>query len=83
MRGIIRHRNDQLLSASAISGYLAQVAPVPFREEFPFSEAILEHLGSKVRLGDLKILVGDDATPVYRPHREALEMGAGVVRSLH
>ena len=77
MRGIIRHRNDQLLSTSAINSYLAQVAPVPFRDEFPFSNVILEHLGSEVRLGDLRILVGKDTTPVYRPHHEALEMEGG------
>jgi molecular chaperone HtpG len=77
MRGIVRHRNDQLLNASAISNYLAEVAPVPFREEFPFSKVILEHLGSKVRLGDLEILVGDEGIPVLRPHREALELGPG------
>ena len=54
MRGIIRHRNDQLLSAAAVNSYLSQVAPVPFREDFPFKDKILKHLGSHVRLGDLQ-----------------------------
>src|SRR5438128_2124918 len=58
MRGIIRHRNDQLLSAAAINSYLAQVAPVPFRDDFPFRDRILNHLGSQGRLGDLQILIG-------------------------
>jgi molecular chaperone HtpG len=78
MRGIIRHRNDQLLSPSAINNYLAQVAPVPFREDFPFKDKILTHVGSQVHLGDLQIFVVEDNTPVYRPHREALEVGSGV-----
>jgi len=78
MRGIIRHRNDQLLSAFAINSYLAQVAPVPFREDFPFRDKILRHVGSQVRLGDLRILVGENTTPVYRPHGDALEIGVGV-----
>jgi len=78
MRGIIRHRNDQLLSSSAVSNYLAQIAPVPFREDFPFKDKILRHVGSQVRLGDLQIRIGDDASPIYRPHREVLEIGANV-----
>ena len=78
MRGIIRHRNDQLLSAAAVKNYLAQVAPVPFRPDFPFRDRILAHLGAHVRLGDLTILIGEDTTPVYRPHGAALEVGVGV-----
>jgi len=73
MRGIIRHRNDQLLSAASITNYLSQVAPVPFHEDFPFRDKILSHLGSQVRMGDLQILVGDEK--VFRPHREALDIG--------
>jgi molecular chaperone HtpG len=78
MRGIIRHRNDQLLSAAAIASYLAQVAPVPFRQDFPFRDKILHHLGSHVRLGDLQIVIGEERKPVYRPHGEAMEIGVGV-----
>jgi hypothetical protein len=77
MCGIVRHRNDQLLSAPAIKGYLAQVAPVPFRQDFPFKDDILRHLGSQVRLGDLQIHVGEENTPLYRPHNAALEVGVG------
>jgi molecular chaperone HtpG len=76
MRGIIRHRNDQLLSAGAINSYLAQVAPVPFRDDFPFRDRILNHLGSQVRLGDLQILIGEEK--VFRPHRDSLEISVGV-----
>ena len=75
MRGIIRHRNDQLLSAAAIINYLSQVAPVPFRDDFPFQDKILNHLGSQVRLGDLKVVVGEEQ--VFRPHGESLEIGVG------
>ena len=79
MRGIIRHRNDQLLSAAAVNTYLAQVAPVPFRPDFPFKDKILNHVGSHVRLGDLEIAIGGGSGPVYRPHSESLEVGVGVV----
>jgi hypothetical protein len=78
MRGIIRHRNDQLLNPSAINTYLAQVAPVPFRDDFPFKDKIVEHVSSKVHLGDLHILIGDNTVPVYRPHRETMEVAVGV-----
>ena len=75
MCGIVRHRNDQLLSPLAIKSYLAQVAPVPFRGDFLFQDEILRHLGSQVRLGNLEITIDDDNTPVYRPHGKALEVG--------
>ena len=78
MRGIIRHRNDHLLSISAIRSYLAQVGPVPFHEGFPFKIKILGHLGSLVRLGDLQIIVGDDTSPIRRPHSNTLEIADGV-----
>ena len=77
MRGIIRHRNDQLLSTTAINSYLAQVAPVPFHEDFPFKDEILAHLGSNVRLGNLHISIGESEIPVSRPHRDALEVSVG------
>jgi molecular chaperone HtpG len=78
MRGIIRHRNDQLLSAAAIGRYLAQVAPVPFRDDFSFRDKILSHLGAHVRMGDLQIYVGEESSLIFRPHGEALEVGVGV-----
>ncbi len=79
MRGIVRHRNDRLLSVAAINNYLGQVAPVPFGKDFPFRDQILSHLGSRVRLGNLRILVGDGKEPVLRPHRDGIEVSAGVV----
>ena len=78
MRGIVRHRNDQLLNASAISNYLSQVAPVGFAEDFPFKREILDHIAPHIRLGDLQISVGDGSQPLCRPHGAALEVGVGV-----
>lgn len=76
MRGIVRHRNDQLLNESAITDYLAQVAPVPFRADFPFKDEILEHLGEDARLGDLRIIIGDSGDPVHRPHGTGIEVAS-------
>ena len=78
LRGIIRHRNDQLLSSVAVNTYLSQVAPVPFRDDFPFKDAVLSHISPHVKLGDLEILVGEDRSPTTRPHGNALEVGDGV-----
>jgi hypothetical protein len=78
LRGIIRHRNDRLLSAAAVNSYLAQVGPVPFREDFPFRDKILGHIGAHVRLGNLRIVIGEGCTPVRRPHASGLEIGARV-----
>ena len=77
MRGIIRHRNDQLLSDVAVRDYLSQVAPVPFREDFPFGERIIDHLGPYVRTGDLHVFIGDDLAGVQRPHGAGLDLGNG------
>jgi molecular chaperone HtpG len=74
MRGIVRHRNDQLLNEAAITDYLAQVAPVPFRADFPFKNEILEHLGESTGLGNLQIIVGESGVAVRRPHGTGIEI---------
>ncbi len=79
LRGIIRHRNDQLLSVPAISSYLSQVAPVPFREDFPFRDKILRHIDPHLRLGDVQIRIGEGSDPVFRPHSMGMEIGVGVL----
>ena len=79
LRSIIRHRNDQMLSAAAINTYLAQVAPVPFRPDFPFRDQILKHVGPHISLGDLRVEIGDGGEQVYRPHGQSMEIGVGVL----
>ena len=71
MRGIIRLRNDRLMSPSAISGYLSQIAPVPFSPEFSFGEQLTKVLSRHVDLGDFDIWINDADEPVYRPHRDS------------
>ncbi len=70
MRGVIRVRNDRLMSALAISEYLSQVGPVPFSPTFRFGAELEETLSRHVDLGNLDIRVGDAMEPVYRPHRD-------------
>lgn len=40
LRGVARLQNDVLLNADLIRGYLSQVAPVPFDDDFCFAEQI-------------------------------------------
>lgn len=77
MRGIIRHRNDQLLDPDAVASYLAQVAPVPFAPEFAYGQPICEALRPYVKLGELRIELNGAETPLYRPHRDVLPAAAG------
>ena len=67
LRGVIRHRNDKLLSPAAVVDYLGQVAPLPFNPAFKFAGDIEAILGGHVALGNLHLLVNGEG-PVYRPH---------------
>jgi hypothetical protein len=79
LKGIIRHKNDRLLSQEAIADYLSQVAPVPFSSECKFAPEISAALRPLVSLGDLIITVGDIAGPVLRPFRSQLDLGDGIL----
>lgn len=72
LRGIVRLRNDRLMTPSAIADYLAQVAPVPFSPEFRFRDQISAALKEHVDLGPLEIYVDGSAEPIYRPHRDKI-----------
>lgn len=69
LRGIVRLRADRLMDPTAVSDYLAQVAPVPFAPEFRFGSAIAAALDGAVAVGHLHLSVSGLDTPVYRPHR--------------
>lgn len=78
LRGIVRHRNDQLLSPTWIAEYLSQVAPVPLHPAFPFRDAVLSHLGGQVRLGNVQVYVDGALAPLSRPHAAKLDLGGDV-----
>jgi molecular chaperone HtpG len=77
LRGVVRHRNDQLLNAVAVQDYLSQVAPVPFHPGFSFGKAISATLAPHVRLGELDIRV-NGGEPIYRPHRDSFQVSGGL-----
>jgi molecular chaperone HtpG len=78
LRGIVRHRNDQLLSPTGLAEYLSQVAPVPLHPQFPFRDSVLSHLRGQVPLGDVQIHVDGAPAPLARPHAAALDLANGV-----
>lgn len=77
LRGVVRHRNDRLLSGPVIADYLAQVAPVPFDPEFTFGAEITASLASRVNLGSVDVRVSGVERPVFRPHRDRFEISEG------
>jgi molecular chaperone HtpG len=77
LAGVIRHRNDRLLNPETVSEYLAQVAPVPFSPQLRFGSDISAALKSLVDLGEIEIRVNQSEEPLYRPHRNRIEIGEG------
>lgn len=75
LKGIVRHKNDKLLNPATVADYVAQVAPVPFHPDFKFGADILAALRPHIALGDLVVAITDLAEPVFRPHRNELELG--------
>ncbi|MGB9510737.1 MAG: ATP-binding protein, partial [Candidatus Acidiferrum sp.] len=75
LKGVVRHRDDRLLSHEAVNRYLAQVAPVGFHSDFGFAQAIESFLRAHgVPSGVLDIELVDYG-PVFRPHRNVVAMG--------
>jgi len=77
LRSIVRHKNDQLLNPTAINAYLAQVAPVPFAPDFSYGPTITRALQPWIKLGEIEITLPGMTSPVYRPHRDHIEIGGG------
>jgi molecular chaperone HtpG len=73
LKGVIRHRNDQILSEAAIANYLSQVAPVPFGEEFSQQSDILTHIRETVQLGNLEISI-NGSSPIRRPFQTVFQI---------
>jgi hypothetical protein len=73
--GVVRHSNDKLLDANAIEEYLSEVAPVPFAPEFQYGAEITAALKPYLDLGNIEIRVNSAQNPIYRPHRDAIEVG--------
>jgi molecular chaperone HtpG len=78
LKGVIRHKNDRLLSPPAVAEYLSQVAPVPFAPDFRFGSEITAVLAAHGDYSPVHISVSGIEAPLYRPHRDSLEMSDSV-----
>lgn len=76
---IARQRGDRLLDPTAVEGYLAQVAPVPFSSEFHLGAAITDALRAAGPLGELEVSINGGA-PITRPHRDTIPLGGNVTQ---
>ena len=72
LKGVVRLSKDQLISPSAVSAYLSQVAPVPFAPNFRFGAEITTALSKHMNTSTLLIHIDGAAEPIYRPHRDRI-----------
>lgn len=78
LRGVIRHRDDRLLSEEVVGQYLAQVAPLPFSPDFEFSKEITAALKPHVRLGHIAVRINGTEVPIHRPHQNLMKIDGKV-----
>ena len=74
LRGVIRHRDDRLLSEEMVGHYLAQVAPLPFSPDFEFGNEITTALTPHVRLGHIVVRINGTEVPIHRPHKNSMKV---------
>jgi Histidine kinase-, DNA gyrase B-, and HSP90-like ATPase len=82
LRGVVRLKSDRLLSEPAVVAYIEQVAPLPFHPEFSFGERIRDELRRNVDLGELSVFLNGAESPIYRPYRDEVDLGAGGLDSI-
>ena len=78
LRGVIRHRDDRLLSEEVVGQYLAQVAPLPFSPDFEFGKEITAALKPHVRLGHIVVRINGTDVPIHRPHQNWMKIDGKV-----
>lgn len=72
---VVRIKNDVLLNVEEVEKYLAQVAPAPFNDDFPFAGEILSRLKPYVPPCRAQIFVNGSNGPVRRPHASQFVIG--------
>jgi hypothetical protein len=78
LRGVVRHRDDRLLSEEVVAQYLAQVAPLPFSPDFEFGKEITTALEPHVRLGQIAVRINGIEDPIRRPHQNSMKVDGKV-----
>ena len=78
LRAVVRHGKDDLLNADAVRRFVGQVAPVPFSPQFRYGGEIDDFLSDVPTPANLHVFVNGEG-PVYRPHRDEMELRPGMV----
>lgn len=78
LREVGRHRQDMLLNEKLIGQYLAQVAPVPFSDDFSHAGQIEGHLSRFMDRTPIELTIGADR--VVRPYRDEIRVPGGPYR---
>ena len=75
LRGVVRTRNDKLLSPHAMADDLAQSHPCHSRRISNSAPTFRQHFSHFVSLGNVGLHVSGIEGQIYRPHRNTLELG--------
>ncbi len=75
LSGVVRYRDDGLLSHEAVANYLAQVAPVDFHPAFSFAREISQGLENEFVSPEVIQVEIENYGTVFRPHRDLLPCG--------
>ena len=78
MSEVGRHRQDMLLNEKLIGHYLAQVAPVPFSDDFSHGPAIEQALSGIVDRTPIALTIGSE--PIARLYRDEIRLPGGPYR---
>jgi hypothetical protein len=74
LRRVTRIKNDLLLNPDEVRGYLSQVAPVPFKSEFSYGEAIQAFLSRHGVDSGLHLSVSGSDEPITRQFTNEIEI---------
>jgi molecular chaperone HtpG len=66
---VVRIKNDLLLNSEEVGRYLSEVVPAPFRDDFPFTDAILQSLRVHVPPCRFEVFLNGCSESMKRPHR--------------
>jgi hypothetical protein len=75
LQDVVRHRQDMLLNDKMISHYLAQVAPVPFANDFSHGVQIEQMLQEFAPRVPIDLTVCNEV--IWRPYRDKLRLPGG------
>jgi hypothetical protein len=75
MRNVARHRQDMLLNEKLIGHYLAQVAPLPFANDFSYGAAIEAKLAEFVTRVSVELTVNEET--IKRPYSDETRLPGG------